>query len=79
MGQEFESSLARWFWFGTSHEVAVETLLGLQSSERLCLGLEDLLPGWVPHTAVGRRLLSLARHNSSQGCLKVLIMWVDPA
>lgn len=27
----------------------------LQSSERLCLRLEDLLPRWVLHMAVGRR------------------------
>lgn len=79
MVQEFGSSLEVVLACGLSWVYSENVYLGMQSSEKFCLGLENLLPRWVSHMAVGRGLLILSRHTSSSGCLRILTMWLHPA
>lgn len=56
MGQEFWSSLTGWFWLRVSHEVAINMLAGLQSSEGL-MGEESASK--LTHMAAARDVVCL--------------------
>lgn len=80
MGQEFESSSARWFWLRVFHEVPVRYLLELLSW-RLDLGLKVSHWRRLPQVAgqsvlaVGWGFQVLCTQASTQGSLSVLMSW----
>lgn len=57
VGQEFGSSLTGWFWFRVSPEIALNMLVGVQSSENL-MGTRESASK-LTHTAVAGDLSSL--------------------
>lgn len=77
MGQEYRSSLTRWFWVGVSHKLVV-SVSQAYIHPKACLRL-DLFPRWLTYLVPGaskkeNKSPALLTHNSQpQGSLSYFL------